>query len=52
MACRRKGDTPLSEPMMVDYWRIYASLGLNELNLGIFPVYIEKVNHNLGVSDF
>ena len=34
MAWRRPGDKPLSEPMMVrylDYRRIYASLGLNEL---------------------
>ena len=30
MAWRRTGDKPLSEPMIV-YWRIYASLGLNEL---------------------
>ena len=30
MAWRRSGDKPLSEPMIV-YWRIYASLGLNEL---------------------
>ena len=32
MAWRRSGDKPLSEPMMV-YWHIYASLGLNELNI-------------------
>ena len=32
MAWRRWGDKPLSEPMMVDYRRIYASLGLNELS--------------------
>ena len=34
MAWRRLGDKPLSEPMMVRllYWRIYVSLGLNELN--------------------
>ena len=32
MAWRRSGDKPLSEPMMVSlYWRIYASLGINEL---------------------
>ena len=31
MAWRRPGDKPLSEPMMVNYWRKYASLGLNEL---------------------
>ena len=30
MAWRRPGDKPSSEPMIV-YWRIYASLGLNEL---------------------
>ena len=32
VAWRRLGDKPLSEPMLV-YRRIYASLGLNELNL-------------------
>ena len=32
MAWRRPGTKPLSEPMMVDYWRIYPSLCLNELN--------------------
>ena len=32
MAWRRPGDKPLSEPMMVNYWRIYASPGLNELS--------------------
>ena len=31
MAWRRLGDKPLSEPMMVSYWRIYASRGLSEL---------------------
>ena len=31
MAWRRPGDKPLSEPMMANYWRKYASLGLNEL---------------------
>ena len=33
MAWGRSGDKPLSEPIMVSilYWRIYASLGLNEL---------------------
>ena len=30
MAWRRLGDKPLSEPMIV-YWRIYASLGFDEL---------------------
>ena len=32
MAWRRSGDKPLSEPMMLVYRRIYASLGLNELS--------------------
>ena len=31
MAWRRPGNKPLSEAMMVIYWRIYESLGLNEL---------------------
>ena len=31
MAWRRPGAKPLSEQMLVNYWRIYASLGLNEL---------------------
>ena len=33
MAWRRRGDKPLSEPMMLVYRRIYASLGLNELKV-------------------
>ena len=33
MAWRRPGDKPLSEPMMVRYRSIYASLGLNELTV-------------------
>ena len=32
MAWRRPGDKPLSEPWLLDYWPVYASLGLNELN--------------------
>ena len=32
MAWRRPGDKPLPEPMIV-YWRLYVSLGLNELTL-------------------
>ena len=32
MAWRRLGDEPLSEPKMLVYRRIYASLGLSELN--------------------
>ena len=31
MAWRRSSDKPLSEPMMVCFWPIYKSLGLNEL---------------------
>ena len=31
MAWRWPGDKSFSEPMMLVYWRIYASLGLNEL---------------------
>ena len=31
MAWRRPGNKPLSEAVMLVYWRIYASLGLNEL---------------------
>ena len=31
MAWRRPGDKPLSEPMMVSFLSIYASLSLNEL---------------------
>ena len=33
IAWPRPGDKTSSEPMMVSYWRIYASLGLNELTL-------------------
>ena len=31
MTGRRPGDQSLSEPCCLDYWRIYTSLGLNEL---------------------
>ena len=31
MAWCRPGDKPLSEPILLVYWRIHASLGLNEL---------------------
>ena len=31
MAWRRPGEKPLSEPWWLVYWRIYASLGINEL---------------------
>ena len=31
MAWRRPGEKPLSEPVMVSYWPIYASLGFKEL---------------------
>ena len=39
MAWCRPGDKPLSEPMMVSYRRIYASLGLNELLWVLFKRY-------------
>ena len=42
MAWRRLGDKPLSEPMIV-YWRIYASLGLNELNLNLAKSRSSKI---------
>ena len=38
MAWHRPGDKPLSEPMMVVYWRKYAFLGLNELRVLPFHV--------------
>ena len=31
MAWHQPDDKPLSEPMMLGYWGIYVSLGLNEL---------------------
>ena len=37
MAWRRPGDKPLSEPRAELYWRIYASLGLNELTSAMYP---------------
>ena len=55
MAWRRPGDKPLSEPMLVS-WRIYASLGLNELSLftgctksspePILPYCLKHILHN------
>ena len=49
MAWRRPGDKPLSEPM-IDHWRIYASLGLNELIWIVvysqFPVYVHVEMNN------
>ena len=42
MAWRRPGAKPFSEPMMVDYWRIYASLGLNDLSRGTCPLHRNK----------
>ena len=32
MTLSRSGDKPLSEPIVLVYWRIYTSLGLNELS--------------------
>ena len=33
MAWHRLGDKPSSEPMMLVYWHLYASLWLNELTV-------------------
>ena len=41
MASRRPGNKPLSQPMMVIYWRIYATLGLNCLTA------IDNIRSNL-----
>ena len=38
MAWCQPGDKPLPEPMMLVFWRIYASLGLNELTC--FPAIL------------
>ena len=38
IVCRRSGDKQLFESMML-YWRIHASLGLNETNLCVFDCY-------------
>ena len=35
MVRRRPGAMPLSEPMWLFYWRIYAALGLNDLETTI-----------------
>ena len=35
------GDKPLSEPMVVSFWRIYASLGLNELLRSFISIEVE-----------
>ena len=44
MAWRRPGDKPLSEAMMDSLWRIYASLGLNELKEGQRPgVWVNEI---------
>ena len=42
MAWRRSGDKPLSGPMWLDYRRIYASIGLNELILKTY-MYINQL---------
>ena len=39
MAWRRPGDKPLSEKWWSVYWRLYASLGLNEL-IRLFPCVV------------
>ena len=43
MAWRQPGAEPLSEPMMVIYWCIYASLSLNELNNQYHNIILIKV---------
>ena len=45
MAWRRLGDKPLSEQCWLDHWRIYASLGLNELNIHnpTLPVRLDAI---------
>ena len=52
-AWRRPGDKPLSDPMMVSDWRIYASLGLNELNhpgpCGSSYCYQSRPNENRNI---
>ena len=55
MAWRRPADKPLSEPMMVIvYWRIYASLGFNELTHTLKVVsneYVLKHSYQLFLND-
>ena len=44
IAWRLSGDKPLSGPMMASFWRIYASLGLNEWTLLVpTPEYFEMI---------
>ena len=44
VALRRPGDKPLSEQWWLVYWRIYASLGLNELTLNLINIcQIKKI---------
>ena len=43
MAWRCPGDKPLSEPMQLVYWRIYASLSINELK--VKDIYMLCVDH-------
>ena len=49
MGWRRPGDKPLSAPMMVSLWRIYASLGLNELNNHVAVTYY-KCPHDMQMA--
>ena len=44
MVWRRPGNKLLSEPMMISLQRIYASLGLNELN-EIFEISAISLSH-------
>ena len=46
MAWRRPGDKPLSEPMMVSYRRMYASLGPNELMRGTWTSAVVLLTTN------
>ena len=45
MAWRLPGDKPSSEPMVVSYWHIYASLGLNEFRC-IHALLVATSLHN------
>ena len=40
MAWRGPGDKPLSEPIWLVYWRIYASPGLKELNVYLLNIIL------------
>ena len=46
MGWRRRGDKPLYGPWWLVYWRIYASLGLNELTLLGIPWNMPQLGKN------